>query len=93
MAYFAYHAVHGDRGLTTWWSLRHNIDEARAELAMVKAERQHLEHRVSLLQPHHLHPDMLDEQARRMLNLIGPHEVIILTPEDPGTPAGPDHPR
>ncbi len=93
MAYFAYHAMHGDRGITTWWSLRHGIEAAREELATVSAERQRLEHRVSLLRPHHLHPDILDEQARRMLNLIGPNEVIVLTPEDTTTSAGPDHPR
>ncbi|MBB4264956.1 FtsB family cell division protein [Roseospira visakhapatnamensis] len=98
MAYFAYHAVHGDRGLTTWWSLRHAIKEARAELAVVSAERRELEHRVSLLRPDHLHPDMLDEQARRMLNLIGPDEIMVLNAEvapasaDPGGDLGPVDP-
>jgi len=82
MVYFAYHAVHGDRGLTTWLSLQHGIEQARAELAEVSEERRYLEHRVSLLRPDHLHPDMLDEQARRMLNLIGRDEVLVLLPDD-----------
>jgi len=81
MAYFSYHAIHGDRGLTAWWALRHGIEEVRTELAMVSAERQRLEHRVRLLRDDHLHPDMLDERARGMLNLIGPDELVILTPQ------------
>ncbi|MBB4312168.1 cell division protein FtsB [Roseospira marina] len=54
---------------------------AESERAAVAAERAILERRVALLKPGHPHPDMLDERAREMLNLIGPDEVLILTPD------------
>lgn len=82
LCYFGYHAIQGERGLMTWWQLRQDIRVAEAERAAVAAERGTLERRVHLLRPDHLHPDMLDERARDMLNLVGPNELVILTPGD-----------
>jgi cell division protein FtsB len=82
LSYFGYHAIHGERGLMTWWQLRQDIRIAEAERADIAAERAILERRVTLLRPDRLHPDMLDERARDMLNLIGPDELVILTPAD-----------
>jgi cell division protein FtsB len=82
LSYFGYHAIHGERGLMTWWQLRQDIRIAEAERAAVAAQRRALEQRVALLKSNHLHPDMLDERARDMLNLIGPDELVILTPAD-----------
>ncbi|SDE69753.1 Cell division protein FtsB [Rhodospira trueperi] len=81
VAYFSYHAVNGERGLLAWWQVRQDIQIARADQAALEAERAWLEHRVGLLYDHQLRPDMLDERARDMLNLIGPDEVIVLPPE------------
>lgn len=78
--YFGYHAFNGDRGLLTWWQLRQDIEAAEAERAAVAAQRRALEQRVALLKSNHLHPDMLDERARVMLNMIAPGEVVILPP-------------
>src|SRR6185312_12081926 len=74
--YFAYHLVQGDRGLIAWLRLTQQIDEARATLAQVEAERQPLAHRVSLMREH-IDPDLLDETARADLNLVGPDEIVI----------------
>jgi len=82
LSYFGFHAVHGERGLIAWWQLRQDIRIAQAEHEKTAAERQVLERRVRLLRPGHPHPDMLDERARAMLNLIGPDEVLVLTPGD-----------
>ncbi|HVA13416.1 MAG TPA: septum formation initiator family protein, partial [Stellaceae bacterium] len=49
VVYFAYHLVQGDRGLIAWLRLTHEIDAARATFAAVEAERQPLEHRVTLM--------------------------------------------
>lgn len=78
VAYFAYHAANGERGLLAWWQLRQDIRAAEAIHADLTAERQRLEHRAALLYRDRLHPDMLDERARTMLNLIGPDEVLVL---------------
>jgi cell division protein FtsB len=81
MAYFAYHAVQGDRGLLAWWNLRFELDRANAELAEVSAEKRLLEHRVSLLRPESLDRDMLEERARIMLGVADPRDLIV---PDPG---------
>ncbi|HEV2551477.1 MAG TPA: septum formation initiator family protein [Stellaceae bacterium] len=79
VAYFAYHLVQGDRGFIAWLRLNQEVREAKVTLAAVTAERETIEHRVSLLRPEHLDRDMLDERARSQLNLIGPNETVIFT--------------
>jgi cell division protein FtsB len=81
--YFAYHLVEGDRGVLAWTRLMQQIREAQAESGRVHAERLQLEHRVSLLRPDNLDPDMLDEQARARLNLVAPGDVVILQDDQP----------
>lgn len=76
--YFAYHLVEGDRGLIAWVRLTQQIRAAKLQQAQVHEERSEAAHRVALLHPEHLDPDLLDEQARAALNLIGPGEVVIL---------------
>ena len=75
--YFAYHTVEGDRGILAWLRLQNKIEEAELQLAKVTSERQALEHRVLLLRPDHLDPDMLEERARAMLNMGRADEVVI----------------
>lgn len=77
VAYFAFHVVQGDRGLIAWWHLRQEISKAQSELQVASAERAELEHRVSLLRPESLDPDMLEERSRLMLNVGRPNERII----------------
>jgi len=78
VGYFAYHTVEGDRGVLAWMHLRTDIVDAELQLAKVTSERQQLEHRVLLLRPDHLDPDMLEERARAMLNMGHPDEVEVL---------------
>ena len=80
MAYFAYHAVQGDRGLIAWWNLRYEIEKTDYELANVTAEKAALEHRVSLLRPESLDRDMLEERARLMLGALNPDDLFVPTP-------------
>lgn len=84
VGYFAYHSVEGDRGLFALIRLSEQIQEARAQLDELSAERKGLERRVSNLRPDHLDPDMLDERARLILNLARPDEIIILDPATNG---------
>lgn len=77
LAYFAYHTVEGDRGVLAWVRLDSEILAAEMQLANVSTERQSLEHRVLLLRPDHLDPDMLEERARTMLNMGRADEVVI----------------
>jgi cell division protein FtsB len=81
--YFGYHLVEGDRGLIAWVRLTEQIRAAKAQAAVIQAERETQEQRVQALRPDHLDPDLLDEQARAALNLVGPNEVVILKGDAP----------
>ncbi len=78
LVYFAYHIVEGERGLSAWRALTAELAETRTERAEVAARRQVLEHRVGLLRPNNLDPDLLEERARLMLNLGRPSDLVIL---------------
>jgi len=81
IAYFGYHAIQGDRGLIAWWNLRYEIEKTNYELAEVTAQKQALEHRVSLLRPGSLDRDMLEERVRLMLGSVSPADTIIPLPD------------
>lgn len=84
LAYVAFHAVTGERGLIAWWHLSKQLADTRAQLAEVEAKRDDLEHRVSLLRPDNLDLDMLDERARAVLFLAHPNDLIVRNPEREG---------
>jgi len=76
-AYFGYHAVQGERGLIAYIQYSLEVQRVEAELALIRAEREQLGHKVALLHPDHVDPDMLDEQLRRILGLAHPDELIV----------------
>ncbi len=81
LAYFGYHAVEGDRGVLARIRLDQDLAEAREVRATLGAERARLAHRVALLRPDSLDPDLLEERARRVLNLGYPGDFVILLPK------------
>jgi len=81
-AYFAYHAVEGERGVHAWIGVSRDLADARAEAARLAAEKEALEHKVRLLSDAGLDRDMLDERARYMLNVGRPDEIVIFGPPD-----------
>jgi len=80
--YFAYHAVQGDRGILAWLRLEQELARTKAAHAALEEERAALEHKVSLLRPEHLDPDLLDEQARRLLNYGRAEDLVIILRSD-----------
>ncbi len=81
LAYFAYHAVHGQRGLIAWMDLRREVARAERELAALEAERKRLADRVEALRPGQTDADLLESELRR-LGYLRPEEVIVLV--EPG---------
>jgi len=75
--YFGYHTVQGDRGVIAYLRLSAQLE--RTEMALMKSDaaRDILARRVELLRPENLDRDMLDEQARRILGLAHPDDVVI----------------
>ncbi len=80
VAYFAYHAVQGERGLLAWLTVNQELAQARAVQTVLTETRTNLERRVTLLRPDSLDRDMLDERAHAILNYGSEDEVIILLP-------------
>ncbi|WP_232314903.1 FtsB family cell division protein [Oceanibaculum pacificum] len=92
LGYFVYHAVQGDRGILAWRQVDQQIALAESALQEVSSVRRQLERRVTLLEPAHIDPDMLEERARLMLNLQRPDEVVILNAGAKGAPITPAYP-
>jgi cell division protein FtsB len=80
IVYFSFFAIYGDRGLLAMRQLEGEVEQAQAQLAQVQKERQRIETRAALLRPDNLDRDMLDEQARLMLNYSHPDDVIMMMP-------------
>ena len=82
VAYFAYHALHGDRGFYAWIMLKQEKAQVEATARTVAEERARLEHRVGLLRSDHLDPDLLEERAQAILNYGAAQDHIIFLPPD-----------
>jgi cell division protein FtsB len=82
VGYFLYHTIEGDRGWLSMLRLQGRVNESQANLSKLQKEHDELEHRVQLLRPGSLDPDMLDEKSREMLDYSRPNDIIILTPPD-----------
>ncbi|MFY9286886.1 MAG: septum formation initiator family protein [Alphaproteobacteria bacterium] len=80
--YFLYHTIQGDRGWLSMLRLQNEVTAARGNLDQLQKEREELAHRVQLMRPGSLDPDLLDEKSREMLDYSKPNEIIILTPQD-----------
>ena len=78
VGYFAFHAIRGERGVIALRQLSHQVESADLKYSKIKSQRMELEHRVSLLHPDSLDPDMLDERARVMLNYGHKNDIIII---------------
>ena len=75
--YFMYHAATGDHGFFAY--LKYQAEEQRlvSELEELRSRRDGLEAKVALLRPESLDPDMLDEQAREVINFAHPRDIVI----------------
>ena len=77
LAYFGYHAFHGAYGIESKKRLEVRAVVLQAELDLLVTERKALEARLVLINDGTVERDMLDEQARRALDLVRDDEVVI----------------
>ncbi len=77
LLYFSYHTVQGDRGVIAYLRLNGQLERAEMALMESNAARDILARRVELLRPENLDRDMLDEQARQILGLAHPDDLVI----------------
>jgi cell division protein FtsB len=77
LSYFGYHAFQGEFGIYAKYAFEERIVALNGKLEAVRGQRSDLEPRVKLLRDGSLEKDMLDEYARRALNLAHEDEIII----------------
>jgi len=87
VGYFLYHTIEGERGWVAQMHLQNQVDAAQDTLVRLRTEHESLDHRVHLMRPESLDPDLLDEESRKTLNFSKPNEIIILSPETKKDPA------
>ena len=88
LLYVGYQSVQGERGLFGWIERSAEVEKTHAEVAALAEKRRQLERRVSQLRTESLDLDLLDQEARRLLNLGHPDEEVLFH-DQPALP-GPD---
>jgi len=78
IGYFGVNAYNGDRGLKAKEDIDRQMATLTAELDRLKAEQAQWERRIALLKSDDLDPDMLDEQARVLLDYADPHDLSLM---------------
>ena len=78
LGYFGFHAFNGEYGIYSKYQLEERKAVLLAELDRKRAVREELEQRVQQLRDGTIEKDMLDEQARRALNLSAADEITIM---------------
>jgi cell division protein FtsB len=89
--YFALNVVYSERGYLSLQRKRVEVNQAEVDLAVLREERKALELKVNLLKGHAVGRDLLEEEARRVLNVAHPDDVVVrMVPELPVLSAPPD---
>ena len=78
IGYFGINAYTGNHGIRAKQTLDQRIADLKRDLDTVKAERERWERRVALLKSDRIDPDMLDERARELIDLVDPRDVLML---------------
>ena len=89
IGYFGVNAYSGDRGLKAKEDIDRQIASLTADLDRLKLERAQWERRVALLRASKLDPDMLDEQARALLDYADPRDLTMMYEWRPAAAAPP----
>jgi cell division protein FtsB len=78
IGYFGVNAYSGDRGLKAKEDIDRQITALSTELDHLKLEHAQWERRVALLRSSKLDPDMLDQQARALLDYVAPSDLTLM---------------
>jgi cell division protein FtsB len=77
IAYFGYYTVFGARGYDTLHATNTQLSSENRTLATIHTDRIRLQHRIDLLEPGHVDPDMVEEVAREQLLNSTPGQVAV----------------
>ncbi len=77
VAYFGYYTVWGPRGLVALNTVNTRLALREDQLASLKTQRARLGHRIKLLEPGSVDPDMVEEVANEQLLEGVPGQVAV----------------
>lgn len=78
IGYFAVQGYNGQYGLVAKRNFEQQHTTLSEELAALRTQREALESKVGLLDPSRIDADILDEEARSLLNLVNPKDLVML---------------
>ena len=87
LAYFAYHAIVGKRGLEARSRLIERSHQLEPEIARLEAQRTSLEREVRLIDG--ADPDMVEELAIEILGFARPGDRVVVLPAEVAKPVPP----
>jgi len=76
-AYFGYYAVWGSRGTLALQNTQAELGLRQEELAQLHDEHGRLQHRIDLMKPGQVDPDLVEERARADLMDGAPNQVAV----------------
>lgn len=77
VAYFGYYTIWGTRGLLALSDTNARLAVRQEQLTMLQGDRTQLQHRIKLLEPGSVDPDMVEEVARSQLLESAPGQVAV----------------
>ena len=81
MPYFVFSAVYGDNGILRRLEIEAKLEKQHSTLEELNIKVSEMENLKERLSDNYLDLDLLDEQARSILGLIGKSEIAIPLPE------------
>ena len=79
-AYLVLNGIYSERGYFNMKTKQQSVRQAEVELSILRGERMALEQRVNLLKGEAIGRDLLEEEARRALNIAHQDEVVVRMP-------------
>ncbi|MFK8040299.1 MAG: septum formation initiator family protein [Rickettsiaceae bacterium] len=76
LAYFVYHSVYGQKGVLSYFKRTADLEKLNEQLTGLHFQRAQIEHKVNLFKSGD--KDIIDEYARKILNLASPDEQIFI---------------
>src|SRR3546814_20658925 len=77
MAFFGGYAVLGPNGVLAYGEYRHQLAAKKVTYEALDHQRAELRNRVKLHDHRHANTDLVEELARKNLNVVHPDEIIV----------------
>ena len=84
--YLGFNVLSGQFGIESQRQIQTEIGELKAQSAALQAEVDAYRHRVALFTPQRLDPDIVSEQARALLSVSQPDDLIVMVDTRTGQP-------